>query len=354
MDSSPNRSARRAQAVRAAAKPLRPSIFEGGDTVRRRVYCGSVGAIGAFRCPPTCRLWEEENRTGDMPTFAFARDPVTIAQADFEPVVATSNEAMLYNAHQPYRRRRLADQGDNCEFIVIRPEILREIVAAHDPAAAQLDRPIRWPSAPAAPGVFMAQRVLYRYAAAHASDCAEAPAADAHRDVPAHPEPRALHHPAPGIDHLLVDEALINIVDSLIRAAVERATPVHARPATARDHRAWIEGAKAYLARNLDKPLTLDDVAAAVGVSMFHLCRLFKQHTGDTIHAYVRSLRVRASLDRLAEPGLSIGDFAERLGFCNQSHYTRAFRAEFGLTPTQARRALLSGAAPRDLLDHGE
>ncbi|MCB9841199.1 MAG: helix-turn-helix transcriptional regulator [Phycisphaeraceae bacterium] len=345
MNSFRNQPTPRARAARAeTAGPLRPSIFERGDAVRRRVYAGSVGAIGAFRCPPTSSLWNEENRTGDMPTFAFARDPVTIAQADFEPVVATSNEAMLYNAHQPYRRRRLADEGDRCEFIVIRPDILREIVAAHDPAAAQHDRPIRWPSAPAAPGVFMAQRALYRYVAAHATDLADPPAVEAQRDD----RPR---QPAPDVDHLLVDEALINIVDILIHAAAERAAPTHARPATARDHRAWIEGAKAYLARNLDKPLTLDDVAAAVGVSMFHLCRLFKQHTGDTIHAYVRSLRVRASLDRLAEPGLSIGDFAERLGFCNQSHYTRAFRAEFGLTPTHARRALLNGAAPRELLD---
>lgn len=86
---------------------------------------------------------------------------------------------------------------------------------------------------------------------------------------------------------------------------------------------------------------------------MFHLCRLFKAHARTTVHAYLRSLRARASLEMIGEESVAIRDIASGLGFCNQSHFTRAFGHEFGARPTQVRRALREGIAERALLDQG-
>lgn len=314
--------------MRALVKP-EPEVDggarpEGPDgPVRRRLYEGEAGAIGEFRCPARCRAWEIENRIGEMPTIAFARDPVAILRGGAPAVVATANEAMLYNAHEAYRRRLLDPNGDRCEFLLIRPRLLAEIVAAHDPRAVEEpERPLRWSSAPVSPRVYMAQRVLYHHVGA-----------------------------GDGIDRLAVDEGMITIADALVGAAAGTPGGRARRAGTERDHRVWVEGAKQYVARNFRRQFTLEEVAAAVGVSVFHLCRLFKGIAGTTVHDYVRSLRARAALEPLAERGSSIGRIAADMGFCNQSHFTRAFRHEFGATPSQVRRALRGGIAERELLD---
>jgi AraC-like DNA-binding protein len=290
-----------------------------------------------------------------MATIAFARDPVGIAQAGCEPVVATPNEATMYNPFQTYRRRSIDGRGDRCEFFVIRGEILREIVAAHEPRATERAHgPLAWASAPASAEVYVSQRVLYHHVK-HPSD--EGLVHGGRGDA------QAAGAGVPGgrgdVDNLLVDECMVNIVDALVGAAARR-TPGRARRATTgRDHRVWIEGAKDYLARHYRRPLTLDEVASAVGLSVFHLCRLFKAYAGTTVHDYVRSLRVRASLELLgevpggpgrAEEALAIGQIAAELGFCNPSHFTRAFRGEFGATPSEVRRSLREGLADRALL----
>lgn len=295
-----------------------------GEPQSRTLFQSEVGVLGEFRCPPACKAWEVENTIGSMATIAFARDPVAIHQADHDPVVATPNEAMIYNPNQPYRRRLLDPHGDRCEFVSIDPRILSEIVADHDPRAVDRpDRPFNRSWASIGAGLYLAQRALYHHVLA-ASDPAHAPVR---------------------LDQLLVDESLISIVDAVVACAVRGPGEKARRAATARDHRVWVEGAKDYLARHYRRSLTLQDVADAVGVSMFHLCRLFKAHAGTTVHDYVRSLRVRAALEGLADPDMPVGSVADGLGFCNQSHFTRAFRAEYALTPTHVRRALCEGVA---------
>ncbi len=306
-----------------------PREPEADGVINRMLFEGEAGGIGEFRCPPGCRAWERENRIGDKATIAFARDPVAIAQGGALAVVATPNEAMLYNANQPYRRRLIDANGDRCEFFVFRPRLLAEIVSAHDPRAGEdLDTPLKWPSARASASVYMAQRVLYHHVRA---------------GYPA--------NPGGGIDRLLVDECMINIADALIGSAVRARQTRARRPATDRDHRVWIEGAKDFLARSFRRAITLNEVGDAVGLSVFHLCRLFKAHAGTSVHGYLRSLRARAALEVLGDRDVPIGRIASDLGFCNQSHFTRAFGHEFGATPSQVRRALRVGLAERELLD---
>jgi AraC-like DNA-binding protein len=323
---------------------------------------GSVGGIGEYRCPPRSKAWEVENRIGDMATIAFARDPVGIAQAGCEPVVATPNEATMYNPFQAYRRRSIDGRGDRCEFFLIRTELLAEIVAAHAPGTLASGRgPLAWASAPASAEVYVSQRVLYHHVRQPGVVHPARDAASADREGT---EAGASGDPG-GVDGLLVDECMVNIVDALVGAASRRRPGRARRATTGRDHRVWIEGAKDYLARHYRRALTLEEVGAAVGLSVFHLCRLFKAYAGRTVHDYVRSLRVRASLELLGEsagrgsmkgPGdrgeeaLAIGQIAAELGFCNPSHFTRAFKAEFGATPSEMRRALRDGAADRGLL----
>lgn len=95
--------------------------------------------------------------------------------------------------------------------------------------------------------------------------------------------------------------------------------------------------AQAILAANYKKPVRLDDIARAVSLSSFHLCRSFKRVTGLQMHQYLNRLRLRAALEQVAEPRLALAAIALDHGFSSQSHFAAAFRKEFRITPSEAR-----------------
>jgi AraC-like DNA-binding protein len=98
------------------------------------------------------------------------------------------------------------------------------------------------------------------------------------------------------------------------------------------------EAARSVLSERLGEPLRLSGIAAAVGVSTFHLCRAFRAATGETLHAYRNRMRLQAALERL-DDGESLTEVALDLGYSSHSHFSAAFRELFGVAPSQVRRA---------------
>jgi AraC family transcriptional regulator len=111
----------------------------------------------------------------------------------------------------------------------------------------------------------------------------------------------------------------------------------HTRDAK-RVRRNYAQDAKALLQKRFRERLRLEDVARALYVSPFHLCRLFKEETGLPMHRYLNLLRLRHALRELVQGEAGLADLAIDLGFCCQSHFTRVFRKEFGVSPGEARR----------------
>jgi AraC family transcriptional regulator len=82
--------------------------------------------------------------------------------------------------------------------------------------------------------------------------------------------------------------------------------------------------------------LTLEDIAAEINYSPYHLAHIFRQQTGQTIHLYLNQMRLRTSLDYL-QSGMDLTRLALTLGFSSHSHFTQAFRQAFGALPSQFR-----------------
>jgi AraC family transcriptional regulator len=105
-----------------------------------------------------------------------------------------------------------------------------------------------------------------------------------------------------------------------------------------RARRCYVQDAKTLLQQRFRERLRLDDVARALHVSTFHLCRLFKEETGMPIHRYLNHLRLRYALRELVQGETELAELAMAVGFSCQSHFTTAFRKEFGVSPGEARR----------------
>jgi AraC family transcriptional regulator len=112
------------------------------------------------------------------------------------------------------------------------------------------------------------------------------------------------------------------------------------------EYRSRLERVEAHIRGHLKENLTLEKIAAVACFSKFHFHRIFKNLHEETIHDYIRRIRLEESLRRLREDThASVSEIALGCGFSNPQNFTRAFKARFGLTPVSFRRKSAFGEA---------
>ena len=277
----------------------------------RILYRGADLLIGEFRLHSSQRPFSDTGPIGGF-LLVFPRAPVIIQHVDREPVVADATRVMLYNRGQEYRRRALTERGDVCEYFSYPPRLVAEALAAGDPSARdRLDRPFTATHAPSDAETYLLQRSVVEHVTQRARP----------------------------IDPLFVEEAMMRLLSRCARASrtpFERERARTQRDATSRDHHDVADACRIVLAKHLGDALSLKTIAARVGVSPFHLARVFRRVTGATVHAHRNDLRLRAALDRVAA-GEDLSRVALDVGFASHSHFTAAFRESFRTTPSRWR-----------------
>jgi len=81
----------------------------------------------------------------------------------------------------------------------------------------------------------------------------------------------------------------------------------------------------------------VSDLAAELGVSPEHLARLFAKEMGESPGRVIAREKMRRARELLKDSRLAIGTVAEQLGYASASHFTRCFRAEYQLSPSEYR-----------------
>lgn len=245
--------------------------------------------VGAFR-----------SRPGD-PSFAtssparghylvFPRTCVSIQHAGRAAVVSDPTRVMIYNRGQEYVRRAVSPAGDRCEWFAYPAAAI-----AHARGGADEARPFG--------DLVCLPSTTRAYALAHAAL-------------------RGLSDP------LFVEEAALALLDAVL------ATPPRAEPT--RSHRELADAARRSIATRFTDGRSLDAIAGELGVSTFHLARVFRRTTGTTLHAYRTELRIRAAIERLPDTD-DLAALALDLGFSSHSHFTAAFKKLVGVPPSRAR-----------------
>jgi len=84
--------------------------------------------------------------------------------------------------------------------------------------------------------------------------------------------------------------------------------------------------------------LTVNDMAATMRMSTGAFTRGFKEHFSCTPYQYLRRTRIMAACDLLSTSDLSLTEIAAQTGFYDQSHFSRDFRGDRGMTPTEYRK----------------
>lgn len=228
-------------------------------------------------------------------------------------VAADVNQAAFFSKGSTYRVSHPGDCGDRGTVFELSPRILNDIVRELDPTIDDHpDRPFPFVTGPCETAVFWRHRELVQ---------------------------RLENAEAEPLEPIWADVAALQLMADILEAAFAR----HGLPRRGRrqgtdaHHADRVEAAKTFLAARLGERITLDDVARAAHASPFHLARVFQRRTGLPVHRYLTQLRLRASLERLAGGAEDLTRLAFELGFSSHSHFTDAFRREFGRTPSEVR-----------------
>jgi AraC family transcriptional regulator len=269
-----------------------------------------------FECPSirltrwSC-LVREKSVTGERQQFwhviGFPHGGSYMLHAEGEASLIDANTVAFFNPLGVYRTSHPNGCGDHGGGLVVRPDVIADAASEWDPEAEPRGA-ARFPSlsAPSSSRSYWIQNRLFSHLAAGGP-----------------------------IDPLEVEEGALALVAETVAAAFERRTRrIAIRPETVRRRREGVQAARALLARRYREPLRLEEVAAESGLSIFHLCRMFKEETGISVYRYLHRLRLRAALRELPERRGDLTALALDLGYSSHSHFTSAFRREFGVTPS--------------------
>lgn len=96
----------------------------------------------------------------------------------------------------------------------------------------------------------------------------------------------------------------------------------------------------AWLERNYGRRVTVNGASRALGASVSSITHRLKQETGKGFSDHLRTIRVSEAKRLLAYTDSTLGEIAATCGFRDASYFTKVFRAEINLTPSQFRRLL--------------
>jgi AraC-like DNA-binding protein len=94
-----------------------------------------------------------------------------------------------------------------------------------------------------------------------------------------------------------------------------------------------VRDALAFIEARCLEPLSLKDVAAAVGRTPSHLANAIRQETGLTVGDWLREHRMSEARRRLRETDASVESIASQVGYADVTHFIRTFRRAHGMTP---------------------
>lgn len=105
-----------------------------------------------------------------------------------------------------------------------------------------------------------------------------------------------------------------------------------------------IRAVQSYIRRHLTEALDRTALATLAGFSVPHFHRVFAAHVGESPTAYIRRLRLERAGRKLRMGAIDIGEVALAAGYESHNAFSKAFKQQFGLSPS-AFRALGCQAA---------
>lgn len=105
--------------------------------------------------------------------------------------------------------------------------------------------------------------------------------------------------------------------------------------------------AQTYINQNSNRLLTCEEVASECGYSPKHLSRIFQNHTGKSLYAYIIDTRLKHATELLLDKDKTIKQVSRLAGFENESSFVAFFKRHYGITPGSFRKDKFQTQKPK-------
>ena len=109
-------------------------------------------------------------------------------------------------------------------------------------------------------------------------------------------------------------------------------------PQTLEDHAVCIAEVMRYIRAHISEPLDRETLADVAGFSVPHFHRVFTAHVGESAISYVRRIRLERAARKLRMGAVDITEVALAAGYDTHAAFSKAFRQQFGLSPSEFRQ----------------
>ena len=100
------------------------------------------------------------------------------------------------------------------------------------------------------------------------------------------------------------------------------------------------ERVKDYLGEHYREKISLESLAAAMGVSVSQIKRVFREHIGQNMVSYITDLRIAQAKRLIREDNLNFTQIAESVGYDSIYYFSALFKRQTGKTPSEYMRSL--------------
>ena len=271
--------------------------------VETLLFQSDLVKVGTFECAaddPCFRVSE----TLDNDVFVLPRMPVWIRRNADEYQFVEPGAILMHRAGSRLERRRASDSGERTYWFGVRPESFIDALRRYDLSTEDM-------------GVGLIADLQFHHRLAvllKQIECDQ-------------------------WDRLAIEEEVLSLFFGICERRANQVKKLpRARGVTAERQRRLVGRARAFLEAHLAETVGLETVARDAGTSLYHLCRVFREQTGLTMHAYRTRQRLGRALDRLVSgPSADLTDLALDLGFSSHSHLSRTFQKQMGVPPSAIR-----------------
>jgi AraC family transcriptional regulator len=109
-------------------------------------------------------------------------------------------------------------------------------------------------------------------------------------------------------------------------------------PQILQDQAELIEDVMKYIRQHIHEPINRETLAAVAGFSVPHFHRVFTAHVGESAISYVRRLRLERAARKLRMGAVDITEVALAAGYDTHAAFSKAFKQQFGLSPSEFRQ----------------
>lgn len=278
--------------------------------VERIIFETPAVRVGMLRCPVQHPNFKEPGPTQNY-VLVFTRSCVSVRRSDGVKFVADPTVVAFWNRNQEYERQALSPEGAIADWFAIDHEIVFDAVRSIDPHAEDSpSRPFRIAVARSDPHIYLSQRQLIRQLLK-----------------------------GEDTQPLLVEEAVLEILSKNVESAYHQWGRELVRTETFHQslQEEIVYRAEEFIAKYFREPLSITNIAKEAGASSFHLCRLFRKHRKVALHAHCNELRLRAALELVLDTRMDLTEVSLASGYSSHSHFTWAFKRQFGATPSALR-----------------